>query len=103
MSAVDKLKTGYGAFFVGCAGVAVSPYLLTYRFFSGNRNENPGIGIAACAVFTFIIPVLPILTGFTLKVAAIAAVIGLASLLFTVPAAMTADGCSGIASTFRAY
>lgn len=101
MSAVDKLKSRYGTFFVGCAAVGFSPYLATYKFFSGNNNENAGVGVAACLALTFIVPVLPFLTSFTLKVAAIVAVLALASLLITYPSALISDGCNNLSSSFR--
>ncbi len=100
MSNILSLTRGYGFFFRDCAKFAVSPYTDTFLKIanagSGEREkylENLAAATVICGIFTFVVPVLPILTAITCVFAAIGALLAVSSLFLTYPLAIVADAC----------
>ncbi|MCL9684277.1 hypothetical protein [Legionella maioricensis] len=100
MSATQSLSRGYGSFFWGCTKFAVSPYTNTFMAIAREGNgrgaeglENVVAAAAVCGILTFVVPVLPVITTFTLALASIAMLLAAASMFLTYPLAVLADTC----------
>ncbi len=98
MSKIQAINRFYGSFFSGALEFAVSPYTVTFQAISGcDENFDGGsaegfiIAGATCAFFSFVVPVLPVLTEITIALAYGAILLAAASALFTYPAALVAD------------
>ncbi len=101
MSNILSLTRGYGLFFRDCAKFAVSPYTDTFLKITNADNngraeylENLGAATVICGIFTFVVPILPVLTALTCAFAAIGTLLAVSSLFITYPLAITADACS---------
>lgn len=100
MSNILSLTRSYGFFFRDCAKFAISPYTDTFsKIANADRNErseylkNIGAATVICGIFTFVIPILPVLTALTCAFSAIAVLLAVSSLFITYPLAIVIDVC----------
>lgn len=103
MSYTVALSKSYGSFFWGCTKFAVSPYTNTFMAVANSNNPNDSIedclsNTAAAAlvvgVFTFVVPVLPVIASITFALSSIAMLAAVASMFVTYPGALLADACT---------
>lgn len=102
MSKLLTLSSTYGSFFWGCTKFAVSPYTQTFKAIATSGNNNDSVELIAnsvaaaviCGMFTFVVPVLPVLATFTFALASIAMLLAVATMFVTYPVALLADACT---------
>ena len=93
MTATRSLTKFYGSFFLGCAELAVCPYIYTMKAFMGTQPETKDLvlGIGACIFFSTVVPVLPGIASLTFAIASFAASIALATMFVAYPLAVISD------------
>lgn len=100
MSNILSLTRGYGFFFRDCAKFAISPYTDTFSTIANDSQndkdeylKNIRTATVMCGIFTFVVPVLPVVTVLASTFAAIAALLAVCSMLLTYPLAIATDIC----------
>jgi hypothetical protein len=93
MSATSTLTEFYGSFFSTCGHIARGPYTLITEAFIGAEPEPEDyiLGMAACIIFSTILPILPQMLMVSFSVACCLAIGALLSMPITYPVAAYID------------
>ena len=100
MSSTRSLTYTYASFFTDCGRFAIAPYTMTFDAIARSedqygvsqyQHEDIALAIGACAVLTFVVPILPAITTVTFAIAKIAVALALFSMFIAYPIALIDD------------